>query len=144
MSDEAVLRALMERPRLTRAELAAMTGLSKPTASESVRRLQEAGLVADTGELTSGRGGVGTYYALAGRAGLAIAVGIAPTGVVAEVMDASGSSVSRMVEPVRRPATPRIATRALARAVDGALDGRRARVATVSAADPVDKTTGRM
>ena len=40
----------MQHRRLTRAELAAETGISKPTVGESVRRLTEAGLVADTGE----------------------------------------------------------------------------------------------
>ena len=41
----------MREGRLTRAELAAATGISKPTAGgESVRRLVAAGLVADTGQ----------------------------------------------------------------------------------------------
>ena len=39
LSDEHVLRALMARDRMTRAELAAYTGISKPTVGESVRRL---------------------------------------------------------------------------------------------------------
>src|ERR1700742_691753 len=86
LTDEHVLRALMRHRRLTRAELAAETGISKPTAGESVRRLTEAGLVADTGERTAGgrgRGRVGTYYALAGDVGVALAVSLAPRGIVA-------------------------------------------------------------
>src|ERR1700704_1636258 len=84
LTDEHVLRALMRRPRLTRAELAAETGISKPTVGESVRRLVGAGLVADTGQRTAGgrgRGRVGSYYALAGRTGVALAVSIAPEGI---------------------------------------------------------------
>ena len=54
----------MAQRRATRAEIAAATGLSKPTVSESVRRLSAAGAVVDTGERTTGRGRVGTYYAL--------------------------------------------------------------------------------
>ena len=50
------------------------TGLSKPTAAEAIRRLEAAGLVRDTGERTTGRGGVGSYYALADTAGVALAV----------------------------------------------------------------------
>src|SRR5689334_20785041 len=115
MSDEAVLRALMSSPRLTRAELAAVTGLSKPTTSEAVRRLQSGGLVRDTGERTNGRGGVGTYYALAEDAGVALAVSIAAEGVVTEVVTAAGTLLRRVVEPVRRPATPAVVSRALAR-----------------------------
>ena len=85
LSDEHVLRALMARDRMTRAELAACTGISKPTVGESVRRLVEAGVLADTGERTTGRGRVGSYYALAAEVGCALAVSIAPEGVAAEV-----------------------------------------------------------
>src|SRR6185437_4871004 len=91
LTDEQVLRALMRRPRLTRAELAAEIGVSKPTAGESVRRLTERGLVVDTGERTPGgrgMGRVGQYYALAEDAGTALAISIAPAGVVAECVDA--------------------------------------------------------
>ena len=70
LSDEHVLRALMAQRQATRAEIAAATGLSKPTVSESVRRLSESGSVVDTGERTTGRGRVGTYYALPATTGL--------------------------------------------------------------------------
>ncbi len=144
MSDEAVLRALMDRPRLTRAELAVLTGLSKPTVGEAVRRLESAALVRDTGERTTGRGGVGTYYALAGDVGLALAVSIAPPGVAVEVLNAAGGVTGRVIEPVRRPATVAAVSGVLAQAARGALGDRRARVAAVSAANPVDKATGEL
>ena len=143
MSDEAVLRALMDRPRLTRAELAVLTGLSKPTVGEAVRRLESAALVRDTGERTTGRGGVGTYYALAGDVGLALAVSIAPQGVAVEVLNAAGGVTGRVIEPVRQ-ATAEAVSGVLAQAARGALGDRRARVAAVSAADPVDKATGEL
>jgi predicted transcriptional regulator len=54
VTDEHVLRALVRHRRLTRAELAAEIGISKPTAGESVRRLAERGLVVDTGERSPG------------------------------------------------------------------------------------------
>ncbi len=63
LSDEHVLQSLMAVARQTRAELATATGISKPTVGESVRRLVAAGVVVDTGERTTGRGRVGTYYA---------------------------------------------------------------------------------
>jgi predicted NBD/HSP70 family sugar kinase len=158
LTDEHVLRALMRQPRLTRAELAAATGVSKPTAGESVRRLVAAGLVADTGQRTAGgrgRGRVGAYYALADRVGLALAVSIAPEGIVAECLDPYGALVSRAEQAITRPARPEAvasglraaATHALAAAAEAAdsavVDGL-ARLAVVSAADPVDRATGRM
>ena len=60
LSDEHVLRALMDETRLTRAELATRTGISKPTVGESVRRLEAAGVVVDTGARTTGRGRAGS------------------------------------------------------------------------------------
>ena len=147
MSDEAVLHALLRTPRLTRAEIAASTRLSKPTAAEAIRRLVGTGLVRDTGERTSGRGGVGTYYALAPDVGLALAVSIAPTGIVAESMDTAGQVLGRHVEPVGRPASPKTVARMLTKAARAAVSGAGAgagpvRVAVVSAADPVDRATG--
>ncbi|MEV4090395.1 helix-turn-helix domain-containing protein, partial [Nonomuraea fuscirosea] len=45
INDRAALRALIERGPLTRPEIGALTGLSKPTASQLLLRLQRAGLV---------------------------------------------------------------------------------------------------
>jgi predicted NBD/HSP70 family sugar kinase len=152
LTDEHVLRALMRQPRLTRAELAAATGVSKPTAGESVRRLVAAGLVADTGQRTAGgrgRGRVGAYYALADGVGLALAVSIAPEGIVAEGIDPYGAVVSRAEQAITRPARPEAVAAGLRAAATQAQDGGAAaagpvRLAVVSAADPVDRATGRM
>lgn len=100
LTDEHVLRALMTDERLTRAELATATGISRPTISESVRRLEAAGLVCDTGARTSGPGRAGSYYAMAAGVGAALVLGIAPDGVVAEVLDVRGHVLARQPEPV--------------------------------------------
>ena len=162
LTDEHVLRALMREGRLTRAELAAATGVSKPTAGESVRRLVAAGLVADTGQRTAGgrgRGRVGSYYSLAADIGLALAVSIAPEGIVAECVDAYGGVVSRAEQAVDRPARPEQLAAALRTAATQAVTGAPGvpaagtavdglggpvRLAVVSAADPVDRASGRM
>ncbi|MEV0130915.1 ROK family transcriptional regulator [Dactylosporangium sp. NPDC050688] len=169
LSDEHVLRALMDAGRLTRAELAVQAGISKPTVSESMRRLTASGLVVDTGERTTGRGRIGTYYGLSPSAGTALAVDIAPAGVVAERLDAHGAVLARAARPLERPARPAAVAAALT-AVAGELAGGGAapassapapvpgeltggaaarsggpvRVAAVSAADPVDRGTGRL
>ncbi len=147
LTDEHVLRALMQRRRLTRAELAAETGISKPTVGESVRRLTETGSVVDTGERTPGgrgRGRVGSYYALAGDTGAALAVSIAPEGIVAECIDPYGGTMSRADRAIGRPARPAEVSAALRTAVADARHGAGLvpRLAVVSAADPVDRSTG--
>jgi predicted NBD/HSP70 family sugar kinase len=144
LTDEHVVRALLEADRLTRAELAAGTGLSKPTVSESVRRLLDAGLVEDTGERTSGPGRIGTYYALSSSLGCALVASVAPEGVVAESLDPHGTVLSRAEFPLARPAEPGQVAIRLEQAAEAALAGRRARLAVVSAADPVDRASGRL
>ncbi len=147
LSDEHVLRALMQARRLTRADLASRTGLSKPTVGESVRRLTQAGLLLDTGERTPGgrgRGRVGSYYALAGTMGSALVASIAPDGVVAESVDAFGDTVARAREAISRPARPAQVTAALlgAAAQVQRQSGSPTRLAVVSAADPVERGSG--
>ncbi len=146
LTDEHVLLALMEHPRLTRAELAARTGISKPTVSESVRRLSATGLVADTGERTTGRGRIGSYYGLTEDTGCALVVDVAPGGIVAEAVDAHGRVLARTSDPVGRPARPDEVARTLRAAARGVAERarRRVRLAVVSAADPVDRATGRL
>lgn len=146
LTDEHVLSALISAPRLTRAELASLTGISKPTIGESVRRLTEVGLIRDTGERTSGRGRVGSYYALAEDVGSALAVSIAPEGIVAETVTVRGETISRTVAAVPRPASSAAVGSALRTAVEGVRDATTAavRIAVVSAADPVDRATGRL
>jgi predicted NBD/HSP70 family sugar kinase len=149
LTDEYVLRSLMGHRRLTRAALAAGTGISKPTASESVRRLTEAGFLVDTGERTSGgrgRGRIGSYYALAEGIGTALAVGIAPDGIVAELIDAHGDTLSRAERTMTSPARPEQVSAVLRDVVAQATGPATAlpRLAVASAADPVDRVTGRL
>jgi predicted NBD/HSP70 family sugar kinase len=146
LTDEHVLRALLDAPRLTRAEIAARTGISKPTVGESVRRLTEAGLLHDTGERTTGRGRIGSYYALADDVGSALVVSIAPDGIVAEVMDVRGRVMARVVEDLDRPARPALVSQALAEAARRAAAASIGplRLAVVSAADPVERASGRL
>ena len=149
LTDEHVLRALIRHRRLTRAELATETGISKPTVGESVRRLTETGSVTDTGQRTPGgrgRGRVGSYYALADDIGVALAVSIAPEGIVAECVDVYGDTVSRAYRAINRPARPDDVAAALRTATADARHGAGLipRLAVVSAADPVDRHTGKL
>ncbi|RRO17016.1 ROK family transcriptional regulator [Saccharopolyspora rhizosphaerae] len=146
LTDEHVLRAVMEAQRITRTQIASRTGISKPTVSDSVRRLSEAGVLVDTGERTTGRGRAGSYYSLSEDCGAVLVASITPSGVVAEAVDAFGRVVAREQEPIGRAPGAEVAADVLAqvaarvqRAGHGPL-----RCAVVSAADPVDRETGRL
>ncbi|MCQ4212616.1 ROK family transcriptional regulator [Streptomyces longispororuber] len=146
LTDENVLRALMSEARLTRAEIAARTGISKPTISDSVQRLSGAGLVVDTGERTTGRGRVGSYYALGPDLGAALVAGVTQHRVTAEAVDALGRVRAREELALGPGAGPKAAADALATAASRLADRVRGglRTAVISAADPVDRTTGRL
>src|SRR5690242_2335290 len=140
LTDEHVLRALMDTQNMTRAEIATRTGISKPTVSESVRRLTTTGLIRDTGERTSGRGRTGTYFALSDSVvGVGLAMSIGPEGVVAEALDVHGRVIARATEEAVRPATPAAVADAMRRTVSqvATMTHLPARIAVVSAADPV-------
>jgi predicted NBD/HSP70 family sugar kinase len=146
LSDEHVLNALIDHPRLTRTELADLTGISKPTVSESVRRLVAAGIVLDTGERTSGRGRSGAYFALASSLPGALVVNIAPDAVTTESVDVQGHVQSRSVRALPGTTQPATVRRALKAAASEVLSGQAVApaLAVVSAADPVDRATGRL
>lgn len=146
LSDEHVLAALLDEPHLTRAEIASRAGISKPTVGESVKRLVEAGVVIDTGERTTGRGRVGSYYALADDVGQALVVSIAPEGIVTELVDPYGAVIATASADVARPARPARVAACLVETVRRVQAGTGAptRVAVVSAADPVDRRTGQL
>ena len=138
LSDEHVLRALMSQRQATRAEIAAATGLSKPTVSESVRRLSASGSVVDTGERTTGRGRVGTYYALPATTGRALVASLAPEGIVAEAVDVYGQVVARSQAPVTRsPGAGQVARTLRERRRRG---GRAGRSGSPSSAPPIPWT----
>ncbi|RKS75324.1 putative NBD/HSP70 family sugar kinase [Motilibacter peucedani] len=145
LSDEHVLHAVMTGGAATRAQLATATGLSKPTVSQSVQRLADAGVLRDTGDRTTGRGGVGVYYALADELGTALAVSIAPGSVVVESLDAYGHVLRTTSTPLTHPVGPDEVARGLASAAGRASVGLApVRTVSVSAADPVDRTSGRL
>lgn len=89
-----VLRVLLDGPALTRPELAARTGLSKPTISEAVRRLEDTGVVGATGVRRGQPGRVPVYYGLAPGAGFVVAVDIGGDNLRVRAADLLGNELA--------------------------------------------------
>src|SRR3989440_1683609 len=106
MNETAALSHLLDRGELTRADLRELTGLSKPTISEAVRRLTEAGLVIVVGHVSAGPGPNAEVYAANPRAAYVIAVSVRDTfmghspSLAAAVCDVSGKVLGRLDAPV--------------------------------------------
>lgn len=101
MNESAVLRLLLERGPLTRGELRELTGLSKPTISDVLRRLTATGVAVQVGQTSGGRGPNAEIYAANPTAGYAAAVTIRETAdtrravLVAALCDVTGTVVAR-------------------------------------------------
>lgn len=79
MNERALLGLLLERGPLTRGELRELTGLSKPTISEVLRRLTAAGLAVQAGQTSGRRGPNAEIYAANPTAAHAAAVSVRET-----------------------------------------------------------------
>src|SRR5947209_5435196 len=79
MNESAALGHLLDKGALTRNDLRELTGLSKPTTSEVLRRLTEAGLAVITGHTSGGPGPNAEIYAANPDAAYALAVSVRET-----------------------------------------------------------------
>src|SRR5256885_15620702 len=81
MNESAALGHLLDSGALTRNDLRELTGLSKPTTSEVLRRLTEAGLAVVTGHTSGGPGPNAEIYAANPDAAHAVAGSLRETVV---------------------------------------------------------------
>ncbi|WP_163008699.1 helix-turn-helix domain-containing protein, partial [Streptomyces sp. S5] len=91
MNERATLDLLTEHGALSRARIGALTGLSKPTVSQLLARLEAAGLVGPAGT-SEGRPGPGArLYALRGEVAYVAALDVRPGRIRAAVADVTGT-----------------------------------------------------
>lgn len=111
MNEAAALAHLFERGTLTRSDLRDLTGLSKPTASEVLRRLEVAGLAIVVGHASGGPGPNAAIYAANAEAGFIAALSIRDVGdtdrpsVAATIADLAGVVRAEFEESIDFAAT---------------------------------------
>ncbi|MFJ1971389.1 ROK family protein [Streptomyces sp. NPDC087903] len=149
MNDRAALDLLLAHGQLSRTRIGKLTGLSKPTASQLLARLESAGLVLATGT-TEGRPGPNAQlYEVNPAAAYAAGLDVTPERVLAAVADVTGRTIGRyeLPTPGRHPGTPVV--QQVTDALDGAVkaaglaraDVHRLVIGTPGAFDP---NTGRL
>ncbi|MER6223301.1 ROK family transcriptional regulator [Streptomyces sp900105755] len=149
MNDRAALDLLLEHGPLSRTRIGKLTGLSKPTASQLLARLEAAGLVLATGTSEGRPGPNAQLYSVNPRAAHAAGLDVNPGRIRAAVADVTGRTVGEyeLPTPGRRPALSVV--RQVTDALDGAVkaaglardDVHRVVVGTPGAFDP---NTGRL
>ncbi|MFD9971978.1 ROK family protein [Streptomyces sp. NPDC059011] len=148
MNDRAALDLLLEHGPLSRTRIGGLTGLSKPTASQLLARLEAAGLVVATGTSEGGPGPNAQLYAINARTAFAAGLDVTRRRIRAAVADITGATVGEHVTETRGRRSESV-VRQVAEALDGAVeaagitlgDVHRLVVGTPGAFDPA---TGRL
>ncbi|MEU1894408.1 ROK family transcriptional regulator [Streptomyces pristinaespiralis] len=148
MNDRAALDLLLEHGPLSRTRIGKLTGLSKPTASQLLARLEAAGLVVVTGTTEGRPGPSAQLYAINGNVAHAAGLDVTPERIRAAVADVTGATVGEFVLPTPGRRADRV-VRQVTDALEGAVkaagltrtDVHRLVIGTPGAFDP---STGRL
>ena len=100
LNDSAALNHILRVGEVTRAELAAHTGLSRVTSSQALARLEALGLIHSTGSRSGSRGPAADLYVLAPRVGGALGMAVLPDVVRADVCALTGEVLASVEEPL--------------------------------------------
>ncbi|MDA0636236.1 ROK family transcriptional regulator [Nonomuraea sp. MCN248] len=138
INDRLALDLLLEQGPLTAPQLKTLTGLSRPTVSDLIERLQAGGLVEVHGETGGDRRGPNAklYRIVAGRAHVA-GVGVRRDSISATVADLTGVTVGARVREADGDLAGLVAA-----AVAEAADGRTVDAVAVGLPGVVDPHTG--
>lgn len=148
INDRAALDLLLEKGPLSRTRLGALTGLSKPTASQLLARLEAAGLVVPTGTTAGHPGPSAQLYEVNPAAAHVAAIDVTPTRMLAAVADITGRTVGEYELPTPGRRAQGTVERVV-KAVEGAAGeagverGRLHRV-VIGTPGAFDPTTGRL
>lgn len=121
MNDRAALDLLLAHGPLSRSRIGKLTGLSKPTASQLLARLEAAGLVVVTGTSEGRPGPSAQLYAVNPTAAYVAGLDVTPARIHAAVADIAGRTVGEYELPTRgQRSAGRSAVQQVVEAVDGA------------------------
>ena len=90
MNNRSVIGLFLEHRVLSRSQISELSGLSKPTASQAVTRLEAAGLVTQAGEVSQGRGPSAAGYTLSAGRTLGVSIDIGARSIRSCIVDAGG------------------------------------------------------
>ncbi|WP_248960323.1 ROK family transcriptional regulator [Sphaerisporangium perillae] len=96
INDRAALELLLASGPLTRGQIGEMTGLSKVTASQTLSRLEERGLVEVVGEQAGNRGPNAALYGVIPSSAYVAGLDVGPESVTTAIADINGEIVAEV------------------------------------------------
>ncbi|MEV5507957.1 ROK family transcriptional regulator [Streptomyces orinoci] len=101
INDRAALELLLANGPLSRTQIGTLTGLSKPTASQLLARLEAAGLVVAVGTTAGGPGPNAQLYQVNPAAGYVAGLDVTSTEVRVAVADITGTTLAEQRVPTK-------------------------------------------
>jgi predicted NBD/HSP70 family sugar kinase len=117
-NDREALRLILEHGPLTRTRLGELSGMSKPTATQMIARLERAELVVPVGEIAGSRGPSAVSWGVRTDRVAGVAVNMLDGSIQAVLVDAAGTEYPIVELPVRDE--ERSPERDIARAIEAA------------------------
>ncbi|MDQ6817529.1 MAG: ROK family transcriptional regulator [Actinomycetota bacterium] len=148
LGEQAVLEKIFREGPITRPEISAGAGLSKPTVSAAVSRLEHAGLVHAAGTRTGQRGRSPVAYVVSDRAGFVIGADIGGSNLRVAAADLFGEPICDLVRPTTKDGARAVGVQILeliTQVIDaaGATRGRPLALG-ISAPGVIDQASGRV
>lgn len=134
-NDREALRLILEHGPLTRTRLGELSGMSKPTATQMIARLERAELVVPVGEIAGSRGPSAVSWGVRTDRVAGVAVNMLDGSIQAALVDAAGTEYPIVELPMRDE--ERSPERDIARAIEAACaaaDAERASIEAVTVA----------
>ena len=144
INDRAALELLLAEGPLTRSQVGEGTGLSKVTASQTLTRLEERGLVAVTGQQAGVRGPSAAVYAVVPSTAIVAGLDVAPEAVTTGVADVTGHVLAEVtVDPNGAGDPVQLVRNAVAAACRAArIEAAQLRAVVIGTGGMVDPRTG--
>jgi predicted NBD/HSP70 family sugar kinase len=101
INERTVLECIRQIGPASRAQIARVSGVSKPTVSQALSVLEKARLVREAGRSSGGKGPTAVLYELNPSAGHVVGIDVGREGVRAAVTDLAGTIAARTDEPAR-------------------------------------------
>lgn len=148
INERTVLEFVRQMGPVSRAQIARDSDLSKPTVSQALAALLEAGLVREAGRSSGGRGPSAVLFELNPRAGWVVGIDVGRDFVRAAIANLSGEIVARRDERARvrsqRTLIEQIGEIAHALAAEAGVRWRQVTFATIGSPGVFDPATGHM